>query len=249
MRSISTVPQPGQRATAFLIALALQISFLLLLIQAIEKTRPLLPKPVAREFTLILPRLPTRPARVPAVSGIPSTIRPQITPPFVIAPARQVLPIVPPSSLQGFGQALNDCAPENYANLPEDQKALCARPGEGVAVQQAPNLMGTPSHVKDEARWANVLAHEQSPPRLPCSGAVHNEANLPGGGETLRTGVGFDTWSINFACLAEAFADGSLGDPMTWSTYQVKQWQPEDFYKIEQTYDDWHAAHSKAPVH
>jgi hypothetical protein len=33
---------------------------------------------------------------------------------------------------------------------------------------------------------------------------------------------------------------------MAWPTYETKQLQPEDFYKIEQAYDEWHAAHAKA---
>jgi hypothetical protein len=155
---------------ALLIALALQISFLLLLIQAIEKTRPLLPKPLAREFTWILPRLPqVRPVRLPPLSGSPSTIQRQVTPPIVIAPMPQAMPLVPPSSLQGFGQALNDCAPENYANLPEDRKALCARPGQGVAVQQAPDLLGSPSHVANNDYWSSQLAQRNTPARVDCT--------------------------------------------------------------------------------
>ncbi len=152
---------------------------------------------------------------------------------------------MPPSALQGFGQALNDCAPENYANLGEDEKAKCARPGEGVAIQQAPDLMGTPSQVKNPARWANALAHEQSAPWLPCTTALHNFAGV--NGETMRTGLAMDAWLIDPLCLARKFADGTLADPMTWPTYETKRLQPEDFTTIEQAYNEWHAAHAKAP--
>jgi hypothetical protein len=41
----------------------------------------------------------------------------------------------------------------------------------------------------------------------------------------------------------KAFANGTLTDPASWPTYEVKQLQPEDFYKIQQAYDDWHKAH------
>lgn len=212
---------------ALSIALALQITFLLLLIQAIEKTRPTLRSSFSRELTLILPRpTPARPAFNLGPFGIPTIIRPNVAPPMVIAPAPQAIPLVPPSSLQGFGQALNDCAPQNYANLPEVKKALCARPGEGVVVEQAPNLMGSPSAVKDEAHWQAELARKQSPALLPCNGF------------------------LNVACLLGKIADGSLtdyGDPRTWPNYAIKQLQPEDFYRIEQTYNEWHAAHGKAP--
>ena len=228
------IPRPGQRALALFIALALQISFLFLLAEAVLKPSPMV-RQLARELTLTLPKLPVRrpaPAPSSAARGVPGIIRPEVTPPASVSPPASALPIVPPSALQGFGQALNNCAPENYANLPEDQKALCTRPGQGVAVQSTPNLMGVPSQVKDPARWANALAHEQSPPWLPCSIAVRTQ---------FGSGPGFD-----LACLAEEFAAGILTDPMTWPTYETKQLQPEDFYKIQQAYDDWHNAHAKA---
>lgn len=117
---------------------------------------------------------------------------------------------------------MNNCAPQDYANLPEDQKALCTRPGQGVAVQSAPNLMGVPSAVKDEAHWQAELARKQSPALLPCNGF------------------------LNVACVLGKIADGTLadyGDPRTWPNYAVKQLTPEDFYKIEKQYDDWRAAH------
>jgi len=40
--------------------------------------------------------------------------------------------------------------------------------------------------------------------------------------------------------------DGSLsdfGDPRTWPVYQTGQLPPEDFYKIEQAYTQWHKDH------
>ena len=227
LRPASRVPPLGQRTLALLIALALQISFLLLLAQAVLKPS-LVVRQLARELTLTLhplpaPRLPapSRPARpAPQIT----VIRPEVAPPVQAPSASSVIPIVPPGALQGFGQALNNCAPENYANLPEDQKALCTRPGAGVAVQQAPNLMGVPSQVKDEAHWQDELAREQSPVLLPCGGF------------------------INVVCLLGKIADGTLsdyGDPRTWPNYAVKQLPPEDFYKIEKQYDEWHAAHAK----
>jgi hypothetical protein len=222
----------GQRTFALLIALALQISFLLLLAQALKP--PLVVRQLARELTLTLrplpvPRLPVPrssgprlPAPTRAVAPQITVIHPEVTAPAPAPSASSVIPIVPPEALQGFGQALNDCAPENYANLPEDKKALCTRPSAGVAVQQAPNLMGVPSHVKDEAHWQAELGHEQSATLLPCGGF------------------------LNIACLLGKIADGTLsdyGDPRTWPTYETKQLQPEDFYKIQQAYDDWHKAH------
>ena len=211
----------SQRIASAAVALLLQAGFLLLLLQAVELSP--VRKELSREVTLTFLRLPTvrRPPTAPALPGIPSLIRPQAVPPALPSPL--AIPLVPPGAIRGFGQALNGCAPENYENLSPDQKAHCIRPGAGVAVQQAPNLMGSPSHVKDEARWREEWAREQSPALLPCGGFV------------------------NVACLLGKIADGSLsdfGDPTLWPRYAVKQIPPEDFYKIEQTYKDWHAAHA-----
>jgi hypothetical protein len=55
--------------------------------------------------------------------------------------------------LKGFGEALNDCAPERYASLPPEKKVRCPHPGEGMA-QQGVELDLTPKvHAKDEALW------------------------------------------------------------------------------------------------
>ena len=79
--------------------------------------------------------------------------------------------MAPPSGLSeglaGFGQALFGCAPEHYADLTPDQRARCPKPGEGLANKEQPDLMSTPSHVKNNARWANAMAHKQTLPMLP----------------------------------------------------------------------------------
>ena len=90
--------------------------------------------------------------------------------------------------------------------------------------------MGTPSNVEDETRWASALKHEQSAPWLPCTKTVHNR---PGYNDTLTTGVLFDTASVDFVCLAQNFASGTLTDPMTWPT-------------AEKEYDDWYKDHLAA---
>ena len=75
--------------------------------------------------------------------------------------------LAPPSGLAGLGQALFGCAPEHYADLPPDQRAHCPKPGEGLANREQPPLAGMRSHVKDNARWANAMAHKQTIPMLP----------------------------------------------------------------------------------
>ena len=74
--------------------------------------------------------------------------------------------VVLPSDLRGFGRTLFGCAPEHYADLPPEEREHCPKPGESLAYEP-PDLMGGPSHVKDNPRWANALAHKQSPLLLP----------------------------------------------------------------------------------
>ena len=65
----------------------------------------------------------------------------------------------PPSGILGFGRSLFGCAPERYADLPPDEKAHCPKPGEGMAVNQPPNLLNPPkSRAKDEALWLEEQA-------------------------------------------------------------------------------------------
>jgi hypothetical protein len=84
--------------------------------------------------------------------------------------------------------------------------------------------MGAPSHVKDEAHWREEWARETSPTNFPCGGF------------------------LNIACLLGKIADGSLsdcGNPRTWPHDALKQLPPEDFYKVEEAYDDWNKRHAK----
>src|SRR6185437_8679397 len=150
------------------LALLVQAGFLLLvLLSPSHSTRP---AGLARETLLFFP-----PLAVPA----PSTIdargprRKRIPPSGTLAaapiasPPVAASPLAPPSGLAGFGQALFGCAPEQYADLTPDRRAHCPKPGEGLANNEQPDLMGTPSHVKDNARWANAMAHKQVLPMLP----------------------------------------------------------------------------------
>jgi hypothetical protein len=114
------------------------------------------------------------------------------------------------------------CAPETYASLPPDERARCPKPAEGLALQRDPDLMGTRSHVKDEAHWRQEWARVHSPGLLPCGGL------------------------LDLMCVLGKIMDGSLddyGDPSKWPVYEVKQLPPEDFYKIKQAYDQWHKDH------
>jgi hypothetical protein len=220
-----------ERLPAAILALAIQALLLGLLLYAFPLTAP--NRHAARETLLLLPRLIQ-----PPPSAAPSTIdargparAPVIAPPIFVPPPSATTPpgaVMPAPDVQALGRSLFNCAPENYANLSAEDRARCARPGDGMAVAQPPNLLGGKSHVKDEAHWQEELAREQSPTVLPCMGG------------------------LDVLCLLEKVATNRMGDftdPRTWPRYDVKQIPPEDFKKIEEAYDAWHKAHRDSQSH
>lgn len=222
----SQAPARSSRLAGAAGALLLQGGFLLLFLASMPVIRP--PAPLERELAIIMPRLQPAPP-LPAATG-EATGPPRVAPLLPASPAPLFsAPALPPAlpGLQGFGQALNNCAPEKYSSLLPDQQVHCPRPGAGMAIEELPNLMGTPSQVKDNARWANALAHEKSPLLLP--GANQDGFGIHAGIDTDGKGTGF-------------LAEGAL-NAQNFPVYDVKQYAPEDFYKIEQDYDAWHKAH------
>ncbi|HEY1709845.1 MAG TPA: hypothetical protein VGG10_16370 [Rhizomicrobium sp.] len=216
-------------------ALLLQLLFIAILIYGLQ---PLLqPKSIIREVTLILPR--TRPpAPEPLVrSRRPAALRPgrqrpsQIATPLVL-PDRTAAP--PAANVQSFGKSLFDCAPENFANLSDEDQAHCPKPGADLAARDAPNLLGSRSHVQDEAHWEAELAYKKSQLWLPCFATA-----------TTRTGNKLP--AVDFVCVAAKLADGTLTDPHTWPLYKTQTPPPNELYKIEQRYAAWHRAHDEKP--
>lgn len=216
----------GSRLTALCLALLLQAFLAALLFQAVLQARRL-PAP-AREMIWIFPPKPAEPREKPRRSGTASGA-PTTAPIIRTIPAPLPAPSLPPiSGLQGFGRELNGCQPEKLASLPPEQRAACMNLAPKMA-KRAPDadLMGAPSHVKDPARWQAELARKQSPALMPCMGG------------------------LDVMCVLMKMADGSLsdfGDPKTWPIYQTKQLAPEDFYKIEQAYAEWHKDHPAPPA-
>ena len=119
-----------------------------------------------REAILFLHPLPPPAAAViDARGGAPVRLAPSRAAPMPFSPKPQP---VPQADLRGFGRALFGCAPEHYAELLPEERAHCPKPGEGLAANPPPDLLnGDRSHVKNNARWANALAHKQSPRQLP----------------------------------------------------------------------------------
>ena len=213
------------------LALLVQAGFLLLvLLSPPHSTRP---ASLARETLLFFP-----PPAVPAPSTIDAReprrerIAPSATPPVppIASPPVTASPMAPLSGLAGFGQALFGCAPEHYADLTPDQRAHCPKPGEGLANKEQPDLMHTPSHVKDNARWANAMAHKQTLPMLPG-------------------GMLFPLVALG------AVLDGSISepnsafrDPEQWPNERDPgQFMPHSLDEQERIYDAWRKDHPMPP--
>ena len=181
-----------------------------------------------RETLLRLPRLIEPRPRTIDARGNP---RPNAGPPLFVPPDRPVFAPsnhAAPPDVRALGRALFNCTPEAYAGMTREQRAHCERPGEGMAMLEPPNLMGSRSHVKDEAFWQAEFAREQSPVWIPCTMAINGAP------------------AIDWLCVAALASKGTLADPHSWPVYQVRQIPPEDFKKIEAAYDSWHRAHREA---
>jgi hypothetical protein len=186
---------------------------------------------VEKETLLLLPPLvPPKPTTIDArAPRTLSTARPVVLPSPSPAPV-MLAPLAPPSGIAGFGRSLFGCAPEHYADLPPDERAHCPKPGKGMAVNQPPDLMGGPSHVKDNSRWANAMAHKQT------------LRMLPGG--------------LLFPLVAlGAVLDGSISepnsafrDPEQWpNEWDPRQFMPHSLHEQERDYDAWRKDHPVPP--
>jgi hypothetical protein len=223
----------SDRANSAMLALAVQAGFLAVLLVSFEGTAP--QQESVQETILLLHTTQrsapaTIDARVPKrqPQRMPFTVVPQVARPTSSAP----ITTVPPSSLSGFGMSLFGCAPEHYADLPPDERAHCPKPGEGMGVNQPPDLMGHPSHVKDEARWEAELARNKSAAWLPCTVAIHTP---------LGSAPGF-----NLACVDTMVGQGTLTNPHDWPIYETKKYPAETLYKVQQAYDAWNSDHPMA---
>ena len=200
-------------------ALLLQGGLLLLFLSSMPAFRP--PLATGRELILRLPRL-IHYTPAPAQSRTAPRTQTQVLPlaPLPLPQTGPALAPAPPATLPGlkaFSQALNGCAPESYASLPPDQKARCPRPGAGVAIQELPNLMGSPSPCERRSaigrpEW-RASSHQPAlhapvaqSPTTPC---LLDKAPAPG---------------VSFVCIASMVAgDYALRSQRTWPTYEVQQ--------------------------
>jgi hypothetical protein len=155
------------RSSGVVLALSVQTLFVLLIVFSSSRLAP--PRSPARETILLLHPLPqTAPRNIDARGEVLHRAPPVAIPVLpTIAPSA----LAPPTGIAGFGRALFGCAPEHYADLPPDEKAHCPKPGEGMAVNQPPDLLKPfKSRSKDEAFWLEEQAETRW--RTECAGAV-----------------------------------------------------------------------------
>ena len=151
LRPSSAADRLTHSASSALLALLVQALFIgALLLWAV----PPLSLPRA-EREIIFHFVPATPPAPPVrIIGAPSA---PTRKPVASAPTPSSV-TAPPSGIAGFGQSLFGCAPGNQD---------CPKPGDGMAQGQPDDLMGGHSHVKDNARWANAMAHKQTLRMMP----------------------------------------------------------------------------------
>jgi hypothetical protein len=212
-----------------MLALLVQAGFLVLvLLSPSHSTR--LASPARETLLFFSPLVVPAPSTIDARGPRRKRIAPSDALPAIASPPVAASPLAPPSGLAGFGQALFGCAPEHYADLTPDQRAHCSKPGEGLANKEQPDLMGMPSHVKDNARWANAMAHKQ----------------------TLRMMPGGLLWPL---VALGAVLDGSISephsafrDPEQWPNERdPNQFMPRNLDEQERVYDAWRKDHPIPP--
>jgi hypothetical protein len=137
-------------------ALLLQAGLLFLFLSSMPQVRQ--PVEAAQEMMLVFRRALPLPAplpppvperQAPALTPVPSQPAPLFAPP----PAVSAPPSFTAPDLGGFGETLNDCAPEIYYRLTQEEQARCPHPGEGMAQDDIQVGIGPKSHAQDAATW------------------------------------------------------------------------------------------------
>ncbi len=162
-------PARSSRLAGVFGAILLQGGFFLALIAAMPHfpARPAL----QHELTWLLPQLQKvqpLPGRTLSLPGA-ITVTPKIEPPARLVPPLAAAPAVPLPSLQGFGQALNGCAPENFTTLDEAQRSRCRKLSALPSYDPSAVDYGDHSNrVAGAKQWELELARKKAPLLLPC---------------------------------------------------------------------------------
>jgi hypothetical protein len=223
---LSSAAERLSRQTAgALLAAAVQALFVAALLLWAVPPLPLLREQREIFFRLVPAAPPAPPVRIigaaPMRKPVASAPAPSPAAPSVAAP---------PSGIAGLGQSLFGCAPENYANLPSDARAHCMKPGEGLAYNRLPDMMGGHSHVKDNTRWANAMVHKQPLPMLP-GGMLF---------PLVALGAVFD------GSISEP--KSAFRDPEQWPNEDdPRKFMPHSLDEQERAYDAWQKDHPIPP--
>jgi len=123
-----------------------------------------------------LPEMFINTARPPAPAMRKEAPRP--APPRAARPASKPLapseaPAMPVPDIKGFGQVLDGCAPQNFANLDDAQRSRCQSLGlvpshDLGAVDYADRTAQVPG----AKQWERELARKKAPLLLPCGNPV-----------------------------------------------------------------------------
>src|SRR3954468_2865199 len=171
----SATTRRAERCAVAALALLMPASLIGLLIVS----RPLsAPAPrLSRELIFILPRLVPAPApsstrSAPFFAPAPVVpLPPAATAPFAAPlPQMRAAPVAP--DLSGIGRALQDCNIDNYGSLSPERRKLCPRPGEGLAIQEAPSLGPVRPQAKDEEHWQEQWDEDHWTPGLCPAGVI-----------------------------------------------------------------------------
>lgn len=179
-------------ASALLVVLFHALILMVLLRAAIHHRAETTP-PV-REVVLHFIQPPRAPAAkvppppLPLIAPLPTLALP--------APGKPMTSPAPNStgSLKDFYFYLNECTPENFANLTEAEKARCAQASLSPVPNDTRSLLNLPSRTKDAPHWERALARKKNPALLPCAS--------PGGVNLIGSAL----------CLGKSAVKGTFGD-------------------------------------
>jgi outer membrane biosynthesis protein TonB len=159
-----------RRALSVSLVLLLHALLLLALLHALTTPQKRTPQ-IAREIIFhLLPRAaaPKAETAAPPVEAAPRVPRP-------VVPIVPSAPSEPAPGIQGFGQSLFGCAPEDLANLSPEQRSHCSTGALGRTDDFA--ATAPKSHVKDPTRRAAEMAAKNTPGKIPC--AYMTQAQTP----------------------------------------------------------------------
>lgn len=161
-------PRLSQRGVSLGLVLLLHLLLIaILLTQTFDKGAF-----VKGERETVLPLTPL--SRAPPARATPRAVRRATTPRAITLPPALRLPSAP--DIAALGRMLSDCAPENLATLPAEERAKCHMALGGPSGNGWTAYKRLASHSRYRAMWEAALADEHSPLRVACTTAKQIKA-------------------------------------------------------------------------